>query len=51
MKVLIVSMPPMITSLIAHANACKRSRPPAHALVALGATTVNETGLEQHAWI
>jgi hypothetical protein len=51
MKALMMNMPLMNSSLIAHANAYKSSRPLPDALVTLGTTTGNETGPEQHAWI
>ena len=51
MKALLMNMPLMTSSLIAHANAYKRSRALAEAIFAPGARPGNETGMEQHAWI
>ena len=51
MNRLMIDMPPMTSSPIAHANAYKRSRPLADALAARSARPGDETNREQHAWI
>jgi hypothetical protein len=51
MNRLMINMPPMTSSLIAHASAYNRSCPPADTLAARGARPGNETNREQRAWI
>lgn len=51
MNRLMINMSPMIPSLIAHADAYRRSHPLAGALAAHGANPGNETDREQRPWI